>query len=675
MKKIIYILLFLISYNAYSQSFSVFDLDASNFPIIKANFFAIDNQGNQITNLFPADFSISENGLTRTVTNISCQNAQMAEPLSSVLTIDISSSMNGLNINIAKAAAMSWINALSYSKSECAITSFADDNYINQDFTQNISKLTKAVNALYPNGGTDYDIALVESITSSLEISKSGKFKKVIIFISDGSPNSEPSVDKIIETAKLQKCAVYSVIIANECPQCMKDISNQTGGKWFEKIKSEEAAKSVFQQILTIEQGGAPCEIEWESSFRCQLEMTKVSCKLKVLDIITFSSYQTPINSVAKLEFTPSSLKFLKTTKDTCVTMTVKAINADFNISDIIVSNPAYRINSTKNFILKSGESEDLEICYTPADSGSTYAKFTVENNLCSALFYASGGFPGKKPKTKTIVLFHPNGGENFIVGMDTVITWDGVSPDEKVKLEYTLDEGVNWLLIADSVTGLSYRWIVPKTPSDYCLARVTAELESEETTTDVGICNQIWMGYNLEVEFYRNGDPIPEVKDPTLWKNLTTGAWCYYNNELANGQIYGKLYNWYAVNDARGLAPAGWHIADTTEWKEIETCLGGSAIAGGKLKSTGTREAGNGLWFSPNTGASNESGFSALPGGWLNADTGAFNAKGYTSTFWTSTESGPLVAWSKSLYQNGTNISPLFKNKNWGLSVRCIKD
>ncbi|MEI6090298.1 MAG: FISUMP domain-containing protein [bacterium] len=675
MRKIIYILLFIISYTAYSQSLSVFNVDASNFPTIKANFFAFDAAGNQITNLSNLNLIVTENGITRLITNIACENPKLAEPLSSVLTIDVSSSMNGTGITIAKTAALAWINSLPLGKSECAITSFADGNYVNQDFTVNISKLTKAVNSLNANGGTDYDIGLLKSLASSLEISKTAKFKKVVIFISDGCPNKEPNVKQIVDAAKLQKCAVYSVIIGNECPQSLKDISNQTGGLWFELINNEEAAKNVVQQILTTERGGKPCTIEWESAVRCQPELTNVIIKSKSLDLEAITSYQPPNNSVAKLEFLPSSLKFLKTVKDTCITLTIKAINADFNISNIIVSNPAYRVNSPTNFILKSGESRNLNVCYTPTDSGSTYSKFTIENNRCPAQFYASGGFPGKKPKTQTLKLIQPNGGEVFIVGMDTIITWDGVSPDEKVNVEYTLDRGTNWLPIADSVTGLSYRWIVPKTPSNLCLARVTAELEYDTSKTDVLICNQIWDGYNLDVEYYRNGDPIPEVKDPKLWKDLTTGAWCYYNNDPAMGAIYGKLYNWYAVNDSRGLAPDGWHIASSAEWTELEECLGGSNVAGGKLKSTGTKEGGNGLWYSPNTGATNESGFSAIPGGWLDVDSGVFRAIGYTCVLWTSTQSGPSVAWSKDLYQSGAYIYQSVINKNWGLSVRCIKD
>ncbi len=128
-----------------------------------------------------------------------------------------------------------------------------------------------------------------------------------------------------------------------------------------------------------------------------------------------------------------------------------------------------------------------------------------------------------------------------------------------------------------------------------------------------VTIGTQVWMTRNLDVDHYRNGDPIPEVKSASLWKSLTTGAWCYFKNDKDSGVTYGKLYNWYAVNDPRGLAPVGWHIPSDAEWSTLSAYLGGDSIAGGKLKESGTSH-----WNIPNTGATNVSGFSALPGGWL---------------------------------------------------------
>jgi len=114
----------------------------------------------------------------------------------------------------------------------------------------------------------------------------------------------------------------------------------------------------------------------------------------------------------------------------------------------------------------------------------------------------------------------------------------------------------------------------------------------------------------NLDVDHYRNGDPIPEVQDSAQWVNLKTGAWCYYNNSDSLGKIYGKFYNWYAVNDPRRLAPIGYHVPSDAEWTVLSTFLGGNKGSGGKMKETDTTH-----WSSPNKGATNSSGFTALPG------------------------------------------------------------
>jgi uncharacterized protein (TIGR02145 family) len=187
-------------------------------------------------------------------------------------------------------------------------------------------------------------------------------------------------------------------------------------------------------------------------------------------------------------------------------------------------------------------------------------------------------------------------------------------------------------------------------------------------------IGTQTWQTKNLDVAYYRNGDPIPQVTDPTEWSKLTTGAWCYYNNDPENGKIYGKLYNWYAVNDPRGLAPAGWHVPSDAEWTTLSTYLGGIDVAGGKLKSTGTIEGGDGLWLSPNTGATNESGFSGLPGGYSNYDCYYLDVR-YYGYWWSSTEVDYTNAWFKYLEYYDTKIIRSSYGKVCGFSVRCVKD
>ena len=184
----------------------------------------------------------------------------------------------------------------------------------------------------------------------------------------------------------------------------------------------------------------------------------------------------------------------------------------------------------------------------------------------------------------------------------------------------------------------------------------------------EIKIGTQIWTSKNLNVSTYRNGDDIPQVQGQRWeeWFNLTTGAWCYHENKTANGTTYGKLYNWYAVNDPRGLAPKGYHIPTDAEWTILTTYLGTDAAA--KMKSTtGWNEDGNGT---------NESGFAGLPSGCrasnLFKDFDNIGANGF---WWSSSESDTSGAWFRNLgYDNG-NVFSYFFNKLFGFSVRCLRD
>jgi uncharacterized protein (TIGR02145 family) len=193
--------------------------------------------------------------------------------------------------------------------------------------------------------------------------------------------------------------------------------------------------------------------------------------------------------------------------------------------------------------------------------------------------------------------------------------------------------------------------------------------------------CNLTWISKNLDVSHYRNGDIIPQVTDSVQWKNLTTGAWCYYNNDPAMGAIYGKLYNWYAVTDPRGLAPQGWHVPSDAEWNKLVKCIdpsadttcqgcSQSATAGGAMKESGTSH-----WTSPNTGATNSSGLSVLPCGLRDNVARFWSIKEY-GTLWSSTQSDSIMSWARNTYYDYCTISRapnLFKGM--GFSVRLVKN
>ncbi len=185
-----------------------------------------------------------------------------------------------------------------------------------------------------------------------------------------------------------------------------------------------------------------------------------------------------------------------------------------------------------------------------------------------------------------------------------------------------------------------------------------------------ITICSAVWMDKNLSVATYSNGDPIPLVTDPTQWAALTTGAYCYYNNDPSTEPIYGRLYNWYAASDPRGLAPAGWHVATNAEWNTMRDCLGGMAVAGGKIKEVGTVH-----WNSPNTGATNSSGFTALGTGYRTSF-GAFTDIGGSGRWWSSETYNSTLGQGANVYYNTSDLwSSVASDKTGGQHIRCVKN
>ena len=188
----------------------------------------------------------------------------------------------------------------------------------------------------------------------------------------------------------------------------------------------------------------------------------------------------------------------------------------------------------------------------------------------------------------------------------------------------------------------------------------------SDEVTSgsnEVTIGEQVWMTQNLNVDTFRNGDPIPRAVTAEQWREAGKSrqpAWCYYDNFWENGEIHGKLYNWYAVNDPRGLAPVGYHIPSDAEWTELENFLG-TYDAGIKMKSTsGWRSYGSGT---------NSSGFSGFPGGVCQWD-GFFENIGFYGWWWSSTD-----AWMRYLNYDEDKVLRGGIGKECGASVRCLRD
>jgi uncharacterized protein (TIGR02145 family) len=247
--------------------------------------------------------------------------------------------------------------------------------------------------------------------------------------------------------------------------------------------------------------------------------------------------------------------------------------------------------------------------------------------------------------------------GPNVAPGTDKRIRWEVLKDRELV------GDGIAFKVVAKG--GVKKDWLNPA----LTYGSVTDIDGNTYATIEIG--TQLWMAENLRTTRYRNGDPIPEVKGDDQWTGLTTGAWAHYENDPKYEVPYGKVYNWYTVKDPRKVCPTGWHVPTDAEWTTLTDHLGGEDYAGGtggKLKSKTS-------WNAPNTGATNASGFSGLPGGNRNDDDGFFGNLGKFGYWWSASESGAELAWYRYLDYFYVGINRLNYYKRNGFSVRCLRD
>ena len=201
------------------------------------------------------------------------------------------------------------------------------------------------------------------------------------------------------------------------------------------------------------------------------------------------------------------------------------------------------------------------------------------------------------------------------------------------------------------------------------CPAPTVEDIDGNIYNT-VSIGNQCWTKENLRVSRYNDGTLIPIVTDSTTWVSLITGGRSWYDNDSTANEIpYGNLYNWYAVNDSKKLCPDGWHVPTDAEWTILTNTLGGSSVAGAKMKSTDTD-----YWNSVPLGTDNSSSFSALPGGFRNSVGSFLNIRGI-AFFWSATENDLSTGWFQLLAGGNFSVSRLNGFKSFGASVRCLRD
>ncbi|MGA2298594.1 MAG: choice-of-anchor D domain-containing protein, partial [FCB group bacterium] len=499
-----------------AQSLSVFNIDTSSFPTIKAKFFAFDASGNQITNLSTSDFQVTENGQIRTVTNVSCQSPKPPQTVSLAMSIDVSGSMAGSGVDIpvelGKTTVRDLINKIASPPSELALQTCHSIAMIINDFTTNKSKLLSEIDPIVAGGDNDFVEQLLNTRTGLLNIAKTGKYKRVAVIYTDAwwYALSANELQRCIDTCKKYNIQFYAVIYSrpeaepNGIKSSLQALANATGGYLYDGITAKNAADNIAIYLQQQMQGGDPCTIEWQSGVKCTYGTVNIDCKLIPYNFNATANYQTSLSSIAYLDFSPLSIFFknkpIGVPVDTNFTITAR--NADFNITNITSSDPNFDINP-KSFTIQKGQSQTLTLRYIQPDSNRYFSIFSIENDLCLKKYYSVGGYIKNNTTTKpTLKVTHPNGGEIFVVGSDTLITWEGVLSTDKVKLEYSNDNGNTWNLITDTASGLSYVWKnLPKPVSNQCLVRATQNKGSTSDIPDIE-WKKCYGGYNEDIAY-----------------------------------------------------------------------------------------------------------------------------------------------------------------------------
>ena len=473
-----YLMVFLCIGTVAGQTLGVTNTQYQSNGTVLANFWAIDAGGHPVTNLTAANFSVNVNGIPRPVLSIGCNTISLTpDSVSAVLTIDISSSMNagGPRINFAKDAANLFLTNLPLGISEAAITSFNHNSFVNQDLTIIRANLTSAINSLIPSGGTNYDEAFLSPYSGAIGIAAGGsRTKKIIVFLTDGTPVSV-NTQAIINQANSKGIHVFCLCLGMSAPQSLKSIANSTGGMWFENLNTMADVRNAYSHLLMYAQGyGTGCTISWKDTTICEANKTATINLLSPFISSTQVSYTQPDGLVPIATVVSSANIDLGcvgsgTHKDTVIKIVA---NGSATVINSITSNNnnfnivGYQPSAPPVTLQPGTDTLKVTVRYIPTDSTVKASVFTVNSNSCTVpTINLSAGCPPNiisLDDNESLKLVFPNGTEKLISCTDTTISWTGVSPETRIILDYTTNNGSTWTNIDSNAHGLSYRWHVP---------------------------------------------------------------------------------------------------------------------------------------------------------------------------------------------------------------------
>ncbi|WP_018341945.1 OmpA family protein [Cytophaga aurantiaca] len=517
----------------FAQQLTLFNIDTSRYPTVKADFFAIDQNESQVTTLTAADVFITENASAQEVVKVVNPTALKPKQISLVLTIDVSSSMEGAYIQLAKNAANAIVNKLPLDLSECAITSFDDISFVNTDFTRDKLRLQQSIQTLTPHGGTDYDKGFTKSNAGGLDILRNGLHEKVLIFLTDGYGNVNPP--EIIQKAKAMGAKVYVITLGMNTPEELKRIVQATNGYYYENVISEQEINAAYLSILYRIQGLTPSTVEWVSTAACGYSKNVLFGDKRNAFKAAAMKYEAPLKHVVRLVLDVNNITFNATTSE--IPVSIKAVNGNFSITSFNSSKPYFSIVTPSiPHTIKKDATDTFVIKYTGSSTEFISGRIELVSAGCQSTFIYYQYQPNStKP---AINLIAPDGKEAFYAGTDTLIRWNLQNTYAPVKISFSSNAGKDWKIVKDSCTVDHFNWRIPNKPGATNLIKVETIVTEQKATAESKIVYDRFAGimnaYNLSPDGSRYISQTPT--ELLLMDTYTNTTIFKINNTIQNG-------------------------------------------------------------------------------------------------------------------------------------------
>lgn len=458
-----------------AQNLKIYNVNTSNYPSITAKVVVNDSAGNIQSGLKKSDFLLQENGNVLTDFFLTCPVVSSQNPLSTVLLLDVSTSMQiNDRLSFLRASVDLWLDNMNKASDETAIVTFSDLAILNSNFTNDTAKLRQSINKLRLRDGTDFNEAFNNKFFGALKIATYARNRPNIILLTDGVGALD--LKEIIEKAVAQNVTVHCITLEMAIPDKLKSLVETTGGLYFSELYNENQVLDAFRMIKSLITYNKPCTLSWEST----------GC----LDDKNVNLTYLPENLTSNIEF--SSIDTLRpflevdkpykyfTNFDRDEILTITARNSDIQINGITASRSNFTfkfMDSIPNpsFILRKNQSFKINISTDKVGDEFVICNYKIDASTCSgSQLIASYGKSGITPGGNNIKIIVPNGGEEFPAGSTQAIKWTGTIPNQTIKVEVSTNEGRQWTQVTNKIESNSVLWESPNINSNQCLARIT---------------------------------------------------------------------------------------------------------------------------------------------------------------------------------------------------------